>query len=165
MTRDIRSTKQRGSLLLEGLIGILLFSIGILAVVALQGTATKAVTQAKFRSDASFLADQLIGQVWANRNNAPAYVYCGAGAVPATLTTWVAQVNARLPNSTLYRPCVQVTPTNFASGPMAYSANQVNVTLSWQTADEYSAVPRPAAHSLTFGTLIPFCPPPSLPQC
>src|SRR5258705_5738015 len=56
MNHDIRAA-QRGGLLLEALIGILLVSIGILAVVALQASATKAVTEAKFRSDASFLAD------------------------------------------------------------------------------------------------------------
>src|SRR5262245_66346784 len=113
MTCNMRPTKQRGALLLEGLIGILLFSIGILAVVALQGTATKAVTQAKFRSDASFLADQLIGQVWANRTSAAGYAYCGGGAAPAVLTKWITDVNARLPNSVTYKPCVQVTPTNY----------------------------------------------------
>jgi type IV pilus assembly protein PilV len=156
MTRDIQSTKQRGSLLLEGLIGILLFSVGILAVVALQGTATKAVTQAKFRSDASFLADQLIGQVWANRTNAAAYAYCGTGATPAVLNAWVTQVNARLPNSATYQPCVQVTPTVYA-GPPAYTAYQVNVTLFWQMPDEYNSSPRPPAHGLTFSTLIPCC--------
>ena len=159
MTRNMRPTKQRGALLLEGLIGILLFSIGILAVVALQGSATKAVTQAKFRSDASFLADQLIGQVWANRTNAATYAYCGGGAAPGVLTKWITDVNARLPNSVTYKPCVQVTPTNYASGPMAYSANQVNVTLSWQTPDEFNSVPKPPAHSLTFSSLIPFCAP------
>ena len=165
MTRNIQPAKQRGALLLEGLIGILLFSIGILAVVALQGSATKAVTQAKLRSDASFMADQLIGQVWANRTNAAAYTYCGGGAVPAALTKWIADVNARLPNSAVYPPCIQVTPTNFASGPMTYAANQVNVTLFWQTADEFSSVPKPPAHQLSFGTLIPFCSPPATPQC
>jgi type IV pilus assembly protein PilV len=156
MPRDIRPTKQRGALLLEGLIGILLFSIGILAVVALQGTATKAVTQAKFRSDASFLADQLIGQVWANRTNAATYAYCGVGATPAVLNGWVAQVNGRLPNSANYPPCVQVAPTVYA-GPPAYTAYQVNVTLFWQTADEWNSVPKPPAHRLTFSTLIPCC--------
>ena len=155
MPRNLRHTRQSGAMLLEALIGILLFSIGILAVVALQGTATKTVTQAKFRSDASFLADELIGQIWANRTNAPTYAYPVASPPPA-VTAWVNQVQARLPNAAIYQPTVAVTPTAYA-GPPTYTAYQVSVTLSWQLPDEYNSVPRPPAHSLTFSTLIPCC--------
>jgi type IV pilus assembly protein PilV len=155
MSRNIRYKKQSGALLLEALIGILLFSIGILAVVALQGTATKTVTQAKFRSDASFLADELIGQIWANRTNATTYVY-PVGTPPPAVTAWVNRVQARLPNAANYPPTVAVTPTAYA-GPPAYTAYQVNVTLSWQLPDEFNSVPRPPAHSLTFSTVIPCC--------
>jgi len=143
--------------LLEGLIGILLFSVGILAVVALQGSATKAVTQAKFRSDASLLADQLIGQIWSNRSNATAYAFCGGGGAPAVLNNWMTEVNTRLPNSNVYPPCVAVVPTVYA-GPPAYTANQVTVTLSWQLPDELARVPTPPPHSVTFSTVINWCP-------
>jgi type IV pilus assembly protein PilV len=142
-------------LLLEALIGILLFSIGILAVVALQTSAMKAVTQAKMRSDAGYLADQIIGQIWANRTNAATYVY-PVGAPPAAVAAWVAQVNASLPNAGTYPPQVVVTPTAYA-GPPAYTAYQVTVTLSWQMPDEFNTVPRPPAHALTFSTVIPCC--------
>jgi len=155
MTKGLYRAEQRGVLLLEALIGILLFSIGILSVVALQATAMKEVTQAKIRSDAGLLANQLIGQIWANRSGASAYAYC-SGSAPAVLTAWISEVNTRLPNSTLYKPCVQVTPTAYA-GPPTYTANLVTVTLSWQMPDEYSRLPRPPAHSLTFSTLVPCC--------
>jgi type IV pilus assembly protein PilV len=154
MNHDIRAA-QRGGLLLEALIGILLFSIGILAVVALQASATKAVTEAKFRSDASFLADQLVGQIWANRANATTYAYVG-GTAPPVLANWIGLVNARLPNSIVYPPAVKVTPTAYA-GPPTYTANQVTISLFWQLPDEFNAVPRPPAHSLTFSTSIPCC--------
>jgi len=155
MTHEIRLTRQRGALLLEGLIGILLFSIGILAVVALQGSATKAVTQAKVRSDAGFLADELIGEIWANRNNAATFVYPVA-TPPAAVGAWVNQVKGSLPNAANYPPTVVVTPTVYA-GPPAYTAYQVTVTLFWQMPDEYNTAPRPPAHSLIFTTLIPCC--------
>lgn len=153
--RNIARTTQNGGLLLEALIGILLFSIGILAVVALQGSATKAVTEAKFRSDASFLADQLVGQIWANRANAAAYAYVG-GTAPPLLASWMAEVDGRLPNALVYPPSVRVTPTVYG-GPPAYTANQVTISLFWQMPDEFNAVPRPPAHSLTFTTLVPCC--------
>jgi len=155
MIHDIRLKKQRGVLLLEALIGILLFSIGILAVVALQGSAIKAVTQAKFRSDASFLADEIIGQIWANRTNAATYVY-PVGSPPAAVAAWVNQVQQSLPNAATYPPTVTVAPTVYG-GPPAYTAYQVTVTISWQLPDEFNAVPKPAAHKLTFSTVIPCC--------
>ncbi|HTS54530.1 MAG TPA: type IV pilus modification protein PilV [Burkholderiales bacterium] len=155
MTSNIRFKNQRGVLLLEALIGILLFSIGVLAVVALQTAAIKAVTEAKFRSDASFLADQIIGQIWANRTNAATYVY-PVGSPPAAVAAWVNEVQSGLPNAATYPPQVVVTPTAYA-GPPAYTAYQVTVTLSWQLPDEFNAVPRPPAHTLTFSTSIPCC--------
>lgn len=51
-------------MLLESLIGILIFSIGILAIVALQAVSMKLAGDAKYRSDASLLAQELIGQMW-----------------------------------------------------------------------------------------------------
>ena len=154
MNHDIRAA-QRGGLLLEALIGILLFSIGILAVVALQGSATKAVTEAKFRSDASFLADQLVGQIWANRANATTYAYVG-GTAPPVLANWIGLVNARLPNSITYPP--SVTGDSHRVCRAAYVHGQPGHHQPvWQLPDEFNAVPRPPAHSLTFSTSIPCC--------
>ena len=156
MSQGIRLTTQRGSLLLEGLIGILLFSIGILAVVALQGNAVKQVSQAKYRTDAGFLADQVIGQIWANRANALTYAYNGTGTVPAGLTSWMQEVNNRLPNSGSYPPKIAVTATPYA-GPPTYTAYQVNITLSWQTPEEFNSSPQPAPHRITVGSVITCC--------
>ncbi len=61
--------KQRGIVLLEGMIAILIFSFGILAIVGLQAAAIKHTTDAKYRVDASFLANQSIGLMWADRAN------------------------------------------------------------------------------------------------
>jgi type IV pilus assembly protein PilV len=156
MRHHLQFSAQRGALLLEGLIGILLFSIGILAIVSLQGTALKEVTQSKYRSDASFLADQVIGQIWSNRTNAASYAYSGSGTAPSTLTSWIQEVQARLPNSQTYNPKVTVTPTAYP-GPPAYTNYQVTITLFWQLPDEFNTTPRPPAHSVTVSTSIPCC--------
>ena len=149
-------TAQRGVLLLDAMIGILLFSLGVLAIVSLQGTAAKQVGQAKFRSDASFMADQLIGQMWANRTNIAAYAYSGTGSAPSVLSNWITEVNPRLPNATAYPPQIIVTPTVYG-GPPAYTSYQVTVTLFWQMPDEFNSSPRPAPHNLSFVTTIPCC--------
>jgi type IV pilus assembly protein PilV len=62
-------TQQIGSVILEAMIAILIFSMGILALVGMQATAINSVADAKYRSTAGFLADQIIGTVWATRQN------------------------------------------------------------------------------------------------
>jgi type IV pilus assembly protein PilV len=56
--------QQQGSALLEALIGILIFSMGILAIVGLQAASIGFTADAKYRTDASFYADQAIGKMW-----------------------------------------------------------------------------------------------------
>ncbi len=55
---------QSGIVLLEGLIAILIFSLGILAIVGLQAVAVKQVTDSRYRSEAALLANQLLGTMW-----------------------------------------------------------------------------------------------------
>ena len=113
MTRSLQ--KQHGVLLLEALIGILIFSIGILALVAMQATAVSQATDARYRSEASYLADRMIGSIWANH-----------GSNVGTLTaSWVNEISGSnpplLPNATGVN-----APTVVVAG------NQVTVTVYWQ---------------------------------
>lgn len=66
-------------MLLETLIAVLIFSIGVLALVGLQATAIKQVADAKLRSDASYLANQIISQIWVDRSNLANYNFNTAG--------------------------------------------------------------------------------------
>jgi len=65
---------QRGVVLLEALVAILIFSMGMLALVGLQAAMIKNTSDSKFRADASFIAQQRIGLMWADPGNAIAYV-------------------------------------------------------------------------------------------
>ncbi|MFZ4537509.1 type IV pilus modification PilV family protein [Propionivibrio sp.] len=60
----IHPVRQTGSVLLESLIAILIFSMGILALVSMQAVAVNASSDAKYRSDATLLANELIGRMW-----------------------------------------------------------------------------------------------------
>lgn len=51
-------------MLLEALIAILIFSVGILAIVALQAVSIKLAGDAKYRSDAALLAEEMLAQMW-----------------------------------------------------------------------------------------------------
>lgn len=123
--------RQGGVALLEALIGILIFSIGILAVVGMQATAIKTVSDSKYRSEAAFLANQLLSQMWTDAGNVSQYAYSGSGTVPARLTNWVADVDSRLPGTTIVKPVITV------SGATATGA-LVQIQVFWQLPEEAS---------------------------
>ena len=54
---------QQGAMLLEALIAVVVFSIGVLALIGMQSVAIREVTEAKARSDASYLADKVLGDL------------------------------------------------------------------------------------------------------
>jgi type IV pilus assembly protein PilV len=58
--------RQRGVFLIEALIAILIFSIGILSLVAIQTAAMTAQNDAQFRVEAANFADQMMSQIWLN---------------------------------------------------------------------------------------------------
>lgn len=65
---------QGGVVLIEVLVAILIFSMGVLAIVGLQATMIKSTADAKYRADASYIAQARIGQMWADPANAVTYV-------------------------------------------------------------------------------------------
>lgn len=65
---------QQGVVLLEALVAILIFSMGVLALVGLQAAMIKNTSDAKYRSEASFIAQQWIGMMWSDPDNLPAYL-------------------------------------------------------------------------------------------
>jgi type IV pilus assembly protein PilV len=65
---------QRGVVLLESLVAILLFSMGVLALVGLQAAMIKNTTDSKFRAEACFIAQQRLGVMWSDPTNAVAYL-------------------------------------------------------------------------------------------
>jgi type IV pilus assembly protein PilV len=59
-------TSQQGVVLLEALIAILIFSLGILALAGLQSAMLKNTSDAKYRAEAAFIAQQQLGLMWAD---------------------------------------------------------------------------------------------------
>lgn len=135
--------RQSGILLLEALIAILIFSIGVLAIVALYANAAKLSGDAKYRSDASLLANQLIAEMWVG-DRTPATLntnFAGTGGTGgAAYTSWVARVQAVLPGVAANPPNVTV---DTSSAPSA-TTGRVTVTVFWKAPSESDAV---VAHS------------------
>ena len=115
--------RQRGATLLEALIGILIFSIGILALVGMQALAIKHMSDAKYRSDAAFFANEIIGQMWVNRGSlGTTYAFSGSGTPPAAIDGWVTSIRNGLPGVTpaANLPIITVVGTT------------VTITVFWQ---------------------------------
>mgnify|MGYP003383212455 FL=1 len=141
MRQSSPKSSQAGMALIEAMVAIFIFSIGILAVIGMQAVAVRTASDAKYRADAAFLADQIIGQMWSdqgtpNQANLASYV-TGAATVAlalgcnTTVTTtananglaWLRTVASTLPGADITRQSIQITNTN-----------QVTVTICWQTA-------------------------------
>lgn len=65
---------QQGVVLIESLVSILIFSLAVLAVIGLQAAMVKNTSDAKFRADASYIAQQRIGVMWADPANLSTYL-------------------------------------------------------------------------------------------
>jgi len=57
---------QSGVVLIEAMIAILIFSMGVLAIVGLQATMIKNTADSKSRADASYIAQKRIGEMWSD---------------------------------------------------------------------------------------------------
>jgi type IV pilus assembly protein PilV len=105
--------RQRGFMLIEALIAILIFSIGILGIIGLQASAVQQSTDAKNRAEAAYLADQLMGQMWSGdrtvANLRATYKDCGTAC--SGWYAWYNTVKAVLPgvsDTTDTRPKVAI---------------------------------------------------------
>jgi type IV pilus assembly protein PilV len=115
---------QQGMALLEAMIAIVLFSIGVIGLMGLQANMIKNNTDAKLRSEASFFAQQTLGTMWGNPNNLANYVVTNDPI-------------SGLPNG---KQTVILTPG-------ATGSSQVKVTITWQQ-------PGQDPHSLTVNAQI-----------
>lgn len=146
---DIRISKtaQQGVMLLEALIGILIFSTGILALIGMQALAIGYMSDAKYRSDASFLANEIISEMWVDRGinlaNLPNYAFPG-GTAPA-LAAWSAKINAgpsSLPGATTDPLCNVAGPPKYKTEIVVtpgVGQTTVTVTLCWKLPNSTTA--------------------------
>jgi type IV pilus assembly protein PilV len=94
-----KKQNQKGAVLLEALIAILIFSFGILAISGLQGAMIKNTTDSNYRAEASYIVQQHIGRMWTNPTNLTGYLgsqNAYATKLPSgtfTVSRWVAGTN------------------------------------------------------------------------
>jgi type IV pilus assembly protein PilV len=114
-----------GAALIEALVGILIFSIGILGLVGLQASMTRAQGAAKYRADAAYLSSEIIGAMWADKPNLASYATTAAGCTTAyqRCRDWVNKVATGLPQGQ-----VVLTPTA--------TTGAVSLTMTWISTSE-----------------------------
>ena len=132
---------QAGSALMEALVALVVFSFGVLGLLGLQATSIKNSGDAKYRSDASYLANQIVAQMWIDRSNIDDYAHYAAGPVcaftgsasaNANVTGWLTQISSLLPGASSTNIQIQVTTP-------AANTKQVKVTVCWQTPQDAAA--------------------------
>ncbi|MCV2356197.1 pilus assembly protein PilV [Paucibacter sp. B2R-40] len=114
---------ERGVAMIEALVGILIFAFGVLGLVGLQATMTKAQTGAKFRADAANASQELIGVMWSD-SAANLSKYSTANcATYARCKEWSDKLKQLLPGA------ATAVVVDGASG-------EVTITISWTQAGE-----------------------------
>lgn len=92
----VRKSTQGGFLLIEVLVSLLLFSLGLLAMMGMQTYAINDTLHGKYRTDAGYLANSIVGQMMVDKVNVASYVNTSYAARSA----WDSEVAATLPNGT-----------------------------------------------------------------
>ena len=125
-----RPVSQRGSMLLEALIALLLFSMGILGLMGLQAIALKNTADAKYRTEAALLANEIIGQMWVSDRTTA--VLQGNFNSPAggDYNNWLARVGGILPGAAANPPNIAIDGQGLAT-----------VTVYWVAPNETTTPP------------------------
>lgn len=153
--------------MLEALIAFLIFSMGILGVIGLQATAINNTLDAQYRSDAAFLANQIIAQMWVDplistnpfgvtvKSLDPAYGCSPCTTANTNTQAWVTQIQGGfLPGGaagTANQPDISITDNAGASCTASSTCTQVTVTMNWQSPKKGAV-----AHSYVTQTEIQF---------
>ncbi|MFT3813233.1 MAG: pilus assembly protein PilV [Acidovorax sp.] len=105
-------------MLLEVLVALLVFMLGILGFIGLQAAMTRATAEADWRANAAYLANDALGRMWSDIGNLANYA--GTTSCTATACTeWRSKVQQLLPGST-------------ASITVDAATGNVSIRIDWQ---------------------------------
>lgn len=164
MSQRASLRRQRGVFLIEALIAIVIFAIGILAMISMQAVSIAAQNDAQYRAEAEHLIDQLISQmriavahdtttgeviaatfdVFAHRpTTTGACNFTGAASTDVIVTDWIATVRGLdgggnpIPGKGL--PGVNDARVQILTDRSVAGLNQARITLCWQGANDRAA--------------------------
>jgi type IV pilus assembly protein PilV len=154
------AVEQRGIALLETLIAVVVFSIGVLGLIGLLGISVKSSSDAKYRADAAYLANQVVSRMWVDQTNVGSYAHnaaaaacSAAGGASATsayapLQSWLTSVAAALPGGGGARQRIVVDTATVPGTTI------VTVTMCWHGPQDTDAAGNDVYHNYTATTQI-----------
>ena len=116
-------TCQSGGSLLEGLLAILLFSVGMLSLLMLLSATLVETGNARYRSEASLLASDLIAQMWTGDRSLTELRAKFTQSESDDYKRWLAIVHARLPGTSGTTNLPEITIND---------QRQVKILMRWQ---------------------------------
>jgi type IV pilus assembly protein PilV len=135
---------ERGSFIIEAIISLLLFAVGLISLLALSVQALNQVSQSKARNDASYIAGELIAEMWVGAS--------------VNLSNWNDRLQTVVPGATgtVYLStcdCVETSGANACSGAASGTVNIANpqpvtVCISWTDRKDPDAPRRYQASSM-----------------
>ena len=144
--RKSQGRRTRGFTLIEALVALLVLSIGLLGVAALQLTSLRSNHGSAMRSQATFLAYDIIDRMRANRAAALAGNYnIALGAVGTSGTVAGNDLIAWKQNIARTLPAIDYAGTpQAADGAVTQTGNIFTVTIRWSDWDDVTAGARTA---------------------
>lgn len=146
----LASRRQRGVFLIEALLGILIFSLGILALIGMQAAAISAQSDARYRIEASNLTEQMQNNIWLSVDRSstanlatslaafqhqatgtPTSTSCafsGTASTNALVIAWATAVQA----ATTGLPGSASTMQQIVVDTSGGAYNKVSITVCWQ---------------------------------
>jgi Tfp pilus assembly protein PilV len=122
--------RQAGAYLLEALIGILIFALGVLGIVGLQAASLKTTNDAGLRAEAVFAASQLLGQMWADDvNNLAPYSNAVAGQ---PYLDFAAQLKSAQGGAYAVDPTVLIDNFTLGAAP-SQTSHSVTIQVFWRS--------------------------------
>jgi len=111
------ASSQGGVMLLEALVAILIFSLGIIALMGMQANSIVQLSQSKYRTDASYLANQVLSRIWVDQGHITNYATAGYSG----RADWDDLVAKTLPSG---------------AGTIVVDGTQVTVTITWRQPED-----------------------------
>ncbi len=138
-------------MLIEVLVSMLLLAFALLALVSSKANAIKNAGDAQLRTEASYLANQIIGQMWVDRANLANYAHnpvtvgtCNftvSASALAAVTNWIG-------NSSSKGTVLGTLPNGVAQILANGGTGEVTVTVCWRAPQETQV------HSFSTSTMI-----------
>jgi len=130
---------QRGSSLLEGLLAIVLFSIGLLSLLMLLSATLIESSNARYRIEASLLISDLVSHMWIGDHSLNGLKTRFADTNSADYQSWFTSVSNRLPGVSAKTNVPLITIDD---------ARNVTVNIRWQVPSDSTS------HQMVVQTLI-----------